>query len=227
VTTSRLAAFLLGLALVVGPAAATIFGTTEENDATVTDGLRVAGRGHPAMATSPVAGPAAREGGPGVAGSPRGGSRADGAGAGPSAPSLAGPLSLAVPLVSGGVVKVRAGSGGSPLSAVVPGERQHSDGGAVVGGLASYVSRSYGSRYLALPGGPGIRVTICSRGRCVRRTSTDAGPSKAMQRAGRVADLSFRDFAFLCRCQPSAVGLIVVSVQYRDELPATDSEELP
>jgi hypothetical protein len=124
---------------------------------------------------------------------------------------------------SGGAVKVRAGSGGSPtLSAPVPGERQLSDGGAVVGGLASFVSRSYGSRYLALPGGPGLRVTICSRGRCIRRTSTDAGPSLAMQRAGRVADLSFRDFAFLCKCQPSAVGLIVVSVQY-GELPATST----
>jgi hypothetical protein len=141
-------------------------------------------------------------------------------------PSVAGESSTLWPPVpsSGGAVKVRAGSGGSPtLSAVVQDPEQGSDGGAVEGGLASYVSRSYGSRYLALPGGPGIRVTICAK-RCVTRTSTDAGPSLQRQRAGRVADVSWSDFRWICRCSPEAVGLIVVSVQDRDVLPAPSTD---
>jgi hypothetical protein len=173
VTASRrLALILLGLTLVAGPVAATIFGT--------------------GGTTGTSEGRALRDDRPPV-------------------PS------------SGGAVKVRAGSGGSPtLSAPVPGERQESDGGAVEGGIASYVGRSYGSRYLALPGGPGIRVTVCSRGRCISRTSTDAGPDLERQRAGLVADLSWADFRYLCRCVPRLVGHIVVAVRY-DELPATDT----
>jgi hypothetical protein len=177
VTTSRrLAAILLGLALVAGPSAATIFGT--------------GGAGGNAISGHTSERPETAE---------------------PPVPS------------SGGAVKVRAGSGGSPtLSAAVQEPTQDSDGGAVEGGIASYVGRSYGSRYLALPGGPGIRVTICSRGRCIRRTSTDAGPDLERQRAGLVADLSWADFRYLCRCVPRLVGHIVVSVQY-SELPATDT----
>lgn len=79
-------------------------------------------------------------------------------------------------------------------------------------GRASFMDPAYGPRYLALPGGPGITVTICSVERCIRRTSTDAGPDLAMQRAGRVADLSFADFAFLCDCDPWKVGLTDVEV---------------
>jgi hypothetical protein len=180
VTTSRrLAAILLGLALVAGPVAATIFGS----ETSVEAGM-----------TSPSTAEAA-------------------------AGSVVVRNDRRLAPSSGGAVKVRAGSGGSPtLSAPV----QLDDGGAVVGGLASYVGRSYGSRYLALPGGPGIRVSICAKGRCVRRTSTDAGPDLERQRAGLVADLSWADFHYLCRCVPRLVGHIVVSVQY-DELPATDT----
>jgi len=79
-------------------------------------------------------------------------------------------------------------------------------------GRASFMAPAYGSRYLALPGGPGITVRICHGDRCIRRTSTDAGPDLAMQRAGRVADLSFADFRWLCDCDPWAVGLLEVSV---------------
>ena len=48
----------------------------------------------------------------------------------------------------------------------------------------------YGARYLALPEGAGVRVTICGA-TCVTLTSTDAGPSLAMQRApyNRMADI--------------------------------------
>lgn len=94
----------------------------------------------------------------------------------------------------------QAGSGGAPTSSIV--------------GVASYVRRSLGDRYLALPAGPGVRVRICSSStRCLVRTSTDAGPDLAMQRRGRVADLSFVDFAWLCRCDPPRVGLLHVTVE--------------
>ncbi len=85
-----------------------------------------------------------------------------------------------------------------------------------VTGIASFVSPRFGPRYLALPGGPGIRVRICGRVGCVNRTSTDAGPSLAMQRAGRVADLSHSEFARVCGCSPNRVGLIHVTVWYLD-----------
>ena len=71
----------------------------------------------------------------------------------------------------------------------------------------------YGARYLALPGGPGQWVTICGPAACVVRISTDAGPDKAMQRAGRIADLSFHDFAAVCGCDPWVVGLVRVEVK--------------
>jgi hypothetical protein len=95
-----------------------------------------------------------------------------------------------------------------------------------VTGIASFVGPRYGSRYLALPGGPGISVRICSLKACVLRVSTDAGPDKAMQRAGRIADLSWRDFKTLCRCDPATLGLIRVSVSYGGPtiaLPPTDA----
>lgn len=81
-----------------------------------------------------------------------------------------------------------------------------------ISGLASFVAPAYGARYLALPAGRGVGVQICGPVACVVRTSTDAGPDKAMQRAGRVADLSFRDFAIICGCDPWAVGLVRVVV---------------
>jgi hypothetical protein len=91
-------------------------------------------------------------------------------------------------------------------------------------GTASYVSASYGPRYLALPGGPGIRVTICGRGGCVTRTSTDAGQSLFRQRQGRIADLSHADFFAVCGC-PAWAGLTQVTVTPagpRPTPPATD-----
>jgi hypothetical protein len=70
----------------------------------------------------------------------------------------------------------------------------------------------YGPTYLALPQGPGKTVTICGPKGCVRRTSTDAGPDKAMQRAGRVADLNVYDFQKVCG--PPSMGLCRVTVRY-------------
>jgi hypothetical protein len=102
-----------------------------------------------------------------------------------------------------------------------------------VRGTASHVGYGYGRHYLALPshkwGKPGITVTICGAGGCITRTSTDAGPSLAMQRAGRVADLNAWDFETVCGLPPSR-GLCAVTVRYGGAVsgpvptpPATDS----
>lgn len=94
----------------------------------------------------------------------------------------------------------------------------------LVHGIASYVGPRYGSRYLALPGGPGLRVRVCSASKCLMRTSTDAGPALFLQRQGRVADLSRADFRTLCGCRPELVGLIHVTVAYAaPKLPETDT----
>ncbi len=79
-----------------------------------------------------------------------------------------------------------------------------------VTGIASHMGHTEPDGYLALPSGPGTRVRICGKVGCVTRVSTDAGPSLAMQRAGRVADLSIYDFARVCG-DPSA-GLCRVTI---------------
>lgn len=84
----------------------------------------------------------------------------------------------------------------------------------VVKGIASHMGSTQGFGYLALPQGPGHRVRICGAGGCVDRTSTDAGPDKAMQRAGRVADLYVGDFVTVCG-KPASAGLCTVTVEYR------------
>ena len=100
----------------------------------------------------------------------------------------------------------------SPSVPAVGGTRKPSAAISLTG-LASFVDPSFGGRYLALPSGPGHLARICSRiHRCIWRRSTDAGPSLAMQRAGRVADVSYGDFAWLCGCNPWAVGLLRVVV---------------
>src|SRR4030095_1278977 len=93
-------------------------------------------------------------------------------------------------------------------------------------GIAAYANQSHGSRYLAIPEGSGVPVTICHAKRCIDRVSTDAGPDRAMQRAGRVADLSYVDFAYLCGCDPRPRGLIHVTIAYsgaRATVPPTDT----
>lgn len=70
----------------------------------------------------------------------------------------------------------------------------------------------FGRTYLALPEGKGHRVRICAE-RCWTMTSTDAGPDKAMQRAGRVADLNDWVWAYVSGL-PLSRGLGKVSVTY-------------
>ena len=116
-------------------------------------------------------------------------------------PAAASPGALSRPGASAGALVSKTSVAGSTPAPVA------------TSGTASFMDPSYGASYLALPSGPGHRVLICSVERCVTRTSTDAGPDLAMQRAGRVADLSYRDAAFLCGCDPYIPGLITVEVR--------------
>lgn len=82
-----------------------------------------------------------------------------------------------------------------------------------VSGIASWMPARYGRDYLALPGGAGLRVRICGAGGCWIATSTDAGPDRAMQRAGRVADVAVGRWEQVCGL-PRSAGLCPVSVEF-------------
>ena len=71
----------------------------------------------------------------------------------------------------------------------------------------------FGRSYLALPSGKGHRVRICGSRACWTMTSTDAGPDKAMQRAGRIADLNDWVWAKVSGL-PLSRGLCHVTVEY-------------
>jgi hypothetical protein len=95
----------------------------------------------------------------------------------------------------------------------------------VVSGVASWMPERFGDDYLALPGGPGQTVTICAK-RCLAMTSTDAGPDRAMQRRGRVADIGVKAWEYICGL-PRTAGLCPVTVTYGAgpdaTLPPTDT----
>jgi hypothetical protein len=134
--------------------------------------------------------------------------------------SVQGPIGAPLERDAGTASDGGADGGGAPSPVTV-----FEDTSPGITGTASFVSASYGPRYLALPGGPGIRVMICGRGGCVTRTSTDAGPSLFRQRQGRIADLSHADFFAVCGC-PSWAGLTQVTVTPagpRPTPPATDA----
>ncbi|HSW41308.1 MAG TPA: hypothetical protein VLM76_02235 [Patescibacteria group bacterium] len=80
-----------------------------------------------------------------------------------------------------------------------------------VSGIASTYGPGWDG-WLALPAGPGIRVRICGAGGCAVRTSNDAGPDLAMQRAGRIADLDVPTFEYVCGV-PWRIGLCHVTVE--------------
>jgi hypothetical protein len=48
--------------------------------------------------------------------------------------------------------------------------------------------------WIAWPDGPGWRLRVCGPGGCVVVVTTDAGPDRAMQRAGRIVDLDVETF---------------------------------
>lgn len=75
-------------------------------------------------------------------------------------------------------------------------------------GTVSHMGNTQGPGYLAIPKGPGWIVRLCGPGGCITRTSTDAGPSLAMQRAPfhRIADLYIGDFVAVCGV-PASMGL--------------------
>jgi hypothetical protein len=57
-------------------------------------------------------------------------------------------------------------------------------------GVIAWAAAGLGSRYLALPIGPGHRVELRGPGGCIVVRSTDAGPALVLQRHGRIADLA-------------------------------------
>ena len=79
-----------------------------------------------------------------------------------------------------------------------------------VAGVASTYGPGWDG-WLALPEGPGVSVRICGAGGCVTRTSNDAGPDLAMQRAGRIVDLDVPTFEAVCGV-PWTRGLCRVTV---------------
>ena len=77
-------------------------------------------------------------------------------------------------------------------------------------GVASRMGSRFPSTYLAIPQGPGFLVRVCGAAHCWTMRSTDAGPDLAMQRSGRVADLSDWVWSYVCGV-PLAMGLCPVS----------------
>ncbi|MCX7335503.1 MAG: hypothetical protein NTV85_28645 [Hyphomicrobiales bacterium] len=99
-----------------------------------------------------------------------------------------------------------------PAATTKPRTAQHREPDAILRGVASTYGPGWDG-WLALPQGPGVRVRICGAGGCVVRTSTDAGPSLAMQRRGRVADLDVAAFELVCGV-PWTRGLCRVALEY-------------
>lgn len=64
-------------------------------------------------------------------------------------------------------------------------------------GTLSFVDRSYGPLYLAIPEPRGTIATICGPAACVTRASTDYGPDQRVH-PDRIADLSAVDFETVC-----------------------------
>lgn len=77
---------------------------------------------------------------------------------------------------------------------------------AIVSGLASWMPEFYGPAYLALPQGAGRRVRLCGAGGCLVMVSNDSGPSLAMQRLGRIADVAVLAWERICGV-PRSIGL--------------------
>lgn len=76
------------------------------------------------------------------------------------------------------------------------------------------VASTYGpgwDGWLAWPGGPGWKLRVCGPASCVVVVTTDAGPDRAMQRAGRVVDLDVSTFERVAGA-PWTIGLTKVTI---------------
>ncbi|MBI3978669.1 MAG: hypothetical protein HY331_10845 [Chloroflexi bacterium] len=113
------------------------------------------------------------------------------------------------------------------LLAGLAGSTTFSAANATYQGTIAYADPSYGPLYLALPEPRGTVATICGPADCVTRTSTDVGPDLEMQRAGRIADVSARDFETICGV-PLRYGLcsgtVTIERRPRVTLPPTSTE---
>lgn len=78
-------------------------------------------------------------------------------------------------------------------------------------GIIAWAAPSHGPRYLAIPAGPGHDVVVCAV-RCLRLISTDAGPDRAMQRAGRIGDLAVELWEHVCDV-PRSAGLCEATIR--------------
>ena len=65
-------------------------------------------------------------------------------------------------------------------------------------GTIWWADESLGDDYLAIPVGPGHRVRVCGPALCLTLRSNDAGPTLAMQRQGRIADLAVGLWERIC-----------------------------
>jgi hypothetical protein len=74
--------------------------------------------------------------------------------------------------------------------------------------------------WIAWPQGPGWRLRVCGAGGCVVVVTTDSGPDRAMQRAGRIVDLDVTTFERVAGV-PWTVGLTRVTVTVLGQVPQT------
>lgn len=83
----------------------------------------------------------------------------------------------------------------------------------------------HGSRYLAIPEGPGHRVRIIGPAGAVTVTSTDAGPALFRQRQGRIGDLALGLWARVCGRSRIPRGYCDATIVYGNvpAVPPTDT----
>jgi hypothetical protein len=129
--------------------------------------------------------------------------------------SRTGPMGeMAVPAL-GDAASDRGGPGHRAPKREIPGvaspsPTQRAASAPTVAGIASTYGPGWDG-WIAWPSGPGWRLRICGPGGCIVVVTTDAGPDRAMQRAGRVVDLDVRSFEVVAGVDWS-IGLTRVTV---------------
>lgn len=127
------------------------------------------------------------------------------------------------------VVNVATSGGPSGLTTPMPATSLR---GVARQGIWAYADPSHGPRYLAIPEGAGWLVDVCGPAACLTRVSTDAGPVKSLQRAGRLGDLSAVDFEAVCAMTPAqrvAIGLCPgsLTIQRRPSIRPPETSTVP